>query len=111
MGPLNNPGVADKTEAHVAGRGLGGEVVSGGCARRQHGSDLFFEATVIDGVTEEMEIAREETFGPVVPISVIRRRGRGDRDRQRLAVRPAVGGLQADLRRGLRYAKTSGRGG
>jgi acyl-CoA reductase-like NAD-dependent aldehyde dehydrogenase len=29
---------------------------------------LFYEATVIDGVTAEMRIAREEIFGPVIPI-------------------------------------------
>ena len=44
----------------------------GGKRAPQHGSDLFFEATVLDGVNADMEIAREETFGPVVPVSSIR---------------------------------------
>ena len=37
----------------------------------EHGSDLFFQPTILDRVTESMEIAREETFGPVVPITAI----------------------------------------
>ena len=42
-------------------------------ARRapQHGSALFCQTTILDRVTESMEIAREETFGPVVPITAI----------------------------------------
>ena len=37
----------------------------------RHGSALFFEPTILDRVTEPMAIAREETFGPVVPITAI----------------------------------------
>ena len=73
MGPLNNPPVADKTEQHVADAVDGGaEVVVGGTRAPHLGSELFFEATVVDGVTDQMAIAREETFGPVVPVSTIR---------------------------------------
>ena len=35
------------------------------------GTELFFEPTIIDDVTDQMTIAREETFGPVVPITPI----------------------------------------
>ncbi|HEX7322537.1 MAG TPA: succinic semialdehyde dehydrogenase [Mycobacterium sp.] len=45
----------------------GAEVVAGGNARPDIGP-LFFEPTVLAGVTEEMECARNETFGPVVSI-------------------------------------------
>jgi acyl-CoA reductase-like NAD-dependent aldehyde dehydrogenase len=45
--------------------------VAGGGRAPRFGSDLFYEATVLEGVTEEMEIAREETFGPVAPVSTI----------------------------------------
>src|SRR5918994_6898245 len=73
MGPVNNEPTAAKTERHVAeALEQGASVVVGGKRAPQHGSDLFFEATVLDGVTGDMEIAREETFGPVVPVSSIR---------------------------------------
>ena len=106
MGPLNNPGVADKTERHVNDAlERGADVLVGGKRAPQHGSDLFFEATVVDGVTEEMEIAREETFGPVVPISAI-----GSEDEAIALVNGSPYGLLSavftrDLGRGLRFAE------
>ncbi len=106
MGPLNNADVAEKTQHHVEDAAArGAEVLLGGKRAPQHGSDLFFEPTVLDGVTEEMQIAREETFGPVVPVSVI------DSEEQALEIVGAspYGLLSAvfttDLRRGLRYAE------
>src|SRR5436190_6609076 len=72
MGPLNNEPTADKTERHVSEAvGAGARVVTGGSRERDLGTPLFFDATVLDGVKEEMEIAREETFGPVAPVSTI----------------------------------------
>jgi acyl-CoA reductase-like NAD-dependent aldehyde dehydrogenase len=106
MGPVNNGGVADKTQRHVEDAAArGAEVLVGGKRAPQHGSDLFFEATVVDGVTEEMEIAIEETFGPVVPVSVI------DSEAEAIDIvnGSPYGLLSAvftrDLRRGLAYAE------
>jgi acyl-CoA reductase-like NAD-dependent aldehyde dehydrogenase len=106
MGPLNNAPTADKTERHVADAvDQGATVVAGGSRASQFGSRLFYEPTVLAGVTEEMEIAREETFGPVVPISTIR----GEDDAIRIVNGSPYGLLSAiftrDLRRGLRYAE------
>ncbi len=66
MGPLCTAAVLERTRRHVAEAvEQGATVVLGG------GSDgQFHEPTVIDGVTPEMLIAREETFGPVAPIMV-----------------------------------------
>jgi succinate-semialdehyde dehydrogenase/glutarate-semialdehyde dehydrogenase len=46
----------------------GATVLAGGRARPDLGP-LFYEPTVLTGVTEEMELARNETFGPVVAIT------------------------------------------
>jgi len=72
MGPLNNDKNAAKSERHVADAiARGASVVTGGSRDESFGSPLFFEPTILDRVTPEMAIAREETFGPVVPISTI----------------------------------------
>jgi succinate-semialdehyde dehydrogenase/glutarate-semialdehyde dehydrogenase len=106
MGPLNNAGVAEKTERHVEDAAArGAEILVGGKRAPPHGSDLFFEATVLDGVTDEMQIAREETFGPVVPIGTIA----SEREAIDIVNGSPYGLLSAvftnDLARGLRYAE------
>jgi acyl-CoA reductase-like NAD-dependent aldehyde dehydrogenase len=106
MGPLNNEPTAAKTERHVTeALGRGATLVTGGRRAPQHGSDLFFEPTVLDGVTDDMEIALHETFGPVVPISTVR----GEREAVELVNRSEYGLLSAiftrDLRRGLQFAE------
>ncbi|WP_354640986.1 succinic semialdehyde dehydrogenase [Kitasatospora camelliae] len=45
----------------------GATVVTGGRARPDLGP-LFYEPTVLDGVTPEMAVCAEETFGPVVSV-------------------------------------------
>ena len=48
------------------GRREGAKLVAGGNRASVAGKGAFFEATVFDGVTPEMTIAREEIFGPVL---------------------------------------------
>jgi acyl-CoA reductase-like NAD-dependent aldehyde dehydrogenase len=63
------------------------------------------EPTVLDGVTGEMEIAREETFGPVAPVTAIR----DEQEAIDLVNGSEYGLLSAiftrDLGRGLRFAE------
>ncbi len=106
MGPLNNEPTAAKMDRHVADAlDRGAEVVTGGSRADGYPTDLYWEATVLTGVTEEMEVAREETFGPVVPITPI------SSDDEALAIANAspYGLLTAvwtkDLARGLRFAE------
>ncbi|EAR51296.1 succinate-semialdehyde dehydrogenase (NADP+) [Oceanicola granulosus HTCC2516] len=69
MGPLNNAQVAQKTREHVEDAlNHGATLLAGGRSRDDLGSELFYEPTVLTGVTADMRINREETFGPVVPI-------------------------------------------
>ncbi len=104
MGPLNNEPVAEKTERHVRDAlDRGARPVVGG--RRSDLGPLFFEPTVLEGVTEEMEVAREETFGPVAPVTAIssEEEAIGVVDRSPYGLLAAV--FTRDLRRGLRFAE------
>jgi acyl-CoA reductase-like NAD-dependent aldehyde dehydrogenase len=69
MGPLNNEGVAEKMDRHLADAVARGAVVVGG-GQRAAGfpTDLYYQPTVVDGVTTDSLLNREETFGPVAPI-------------------------------------------
>jgi succinate-semialdehyde dehydrogenase / glutarate-semialdehyde dehydrogenase len=64
-GPLINPAAVKKVEEHIADAlAKGGKLAAGGKAMGGN----FFEPTIITGVTANMAIAREETFGPVAPL-------------------------------------------
>ena len=73
MGPLNNEGVAAKMDEHV-GDALtrGARVVAGGARSTDFPTELYWTATILDGVAEDAEVAREETFGPIAPVVPIR---------------------------------------
>src|SRR5437762_977910 len=72
MGPLNNAGVADKMDEHVADAlERGASVISGGARADGFPTDLYWQATVLDGVSGESLVAHEETFGPIAPVVAI----------------------------------------
>lgn len=67
IGPLIEPAAIEKVKEHVADAiGKGATVLLGGKPHALGG--LFFEPTVLTGVTASMKVAREETFGPVAPL-------------------------------------------
>ena len=106
MGPLNNEPTAEKMDRHVADAlDRGAELVAGGARADGFPTALYWQATVLDRVTEEMEVAREETFGPVVPITTIA----SDDEALQIANASPYGLLTAvwtrDLARGLRFAE------
>lgn len=62
QGPLINSAAVDKVERHVQdATRLGGEVLTGG----QRIDGCFYQPTVIKNATRDMELFREETFGPL----------------------------------------------
>jgi succinate-semialdehyde dehydrogenase/glutarate-semialdehyde dehydrogenase len=69
MGPLNNEGVAEKMDEHVADAlERGAAIVHGGERAGGFPTKLFWQATVLDGVPADSRVATEETFGPVAPV-------------------------------------------
>jgi len=71
IGPLVNQAAIDKIERQVAdATDKGAEVLCGGHRLMEDGLDsgFFYAPTVLSGVTPDMLIYREETFGPVAPI-------------------------------------------
>lgn len=71
MGPMSQPKILDGVIHRVKGAVAdGAEVRAGGVDALVPPKGLFFPPTVLDGVTNDMEVARTELFGPV--LSVIR---------------------------------------
>ena len=72
MGPLNNAGVAEKMDEHVADAlQRGATVVHGGSRAQGFPTNLYWQPTVLDGVSPDALVAQEETFGPVAPVVAI----------------------------------------
>src|SRR5215218_7431646 len=72
LGPLNNEPTADKMDRHIFDALEGGaELVSGGTRAEGFPTDLYYRPTVLGNVTDGMLVSREETFGPIVPATVI----------------------------------------
>ncbi|EZH82417.1 succinate-semialdehyde dehydrogenase [Ectopseudomonas composti] len=67
IGPLIDGNAVAKVQAHLADAlAKGAKVLQGGKPHALGGH--FFEPTVITGVTADMRVAREETFGPLAPL-------------------------------------------
>ncbi len=71
VGPLAREDLRDALERQVeASVRMGARVVTGG--KRRAGKGWFYEPTLIAGVTEEMPVLKEETFGPVAALLAVR---------------------------------------
>jgi succinate-semialdehyde dehydrogenase/glutarate-semialdehyde dehydrogenase len=105
LGPLNNEGVAAKMDAHVGDAlARGARVVAGGQRAAGFPTDLYWPATVLDGVPADAVVATEETFGPVAPVI-----GIGSLEQAIELTNASPYGLlaaifTADLSKGLRFA-------
>ena len=64
MGPLNNLQNVAKVQSHYDdARERGGSFLMGGTI-----DGMYSDVTIVDGVTSDFLMARDETFGPVAPI-------------------------------------------
>jgi succinate-semialdehyde dehydrogenase / glutarate-semialdehyde dehydrogenase len=67
QGPLIDREALAKVEEHIANAIENGASIIQGGHRHARGG-LFFQPTVLTGVTPDMLVCREETFGPVAPL-------------------------------------------
>lgn len=67
FGPMVSAAHREKIEAYIAGaKAEGAKLIYGGA--RRDGPGFYLEPAVFAGVTDEMTIAREEVFGPVMSV-------------------------------------------
>jgi succinate-semialdehyde dehydrogenase/glutarate-semialdehyde dehydrogenase len=108
VGPLIDHAAMEKMERQVADAlGRGATVETGGSRLTGEGFDggHFYAPTVLSGVTSDMTIYREETFGPIAPVIVF-----DDEDEVITAANDTTYGLASyiytrDLDRALRVAE------
>jgi succinate-semialdehyde dehydrogenase / glutarate-semialdehyde dehydrogenase len=67
LGPLISKPALDKVQEHIADALSKGAVVATGGKPHDLGG-TFFEPTILTGVTQDMTVSKEETFGPMAPL-------------------------------------------
>jgi succinate-semialdehyde dehydrogenase/glutarate-semialdehyde dehydrogenase len=105
IGPLINEGqlniVSDQVADAVA---KGARVLTGG-RRRDDLGGFFFEPTVLVDVNDSMKVLNEETFGPVLPIKVVRDEEEAIREANNTRYGLLASVWTADNERGRRIAR------
>lgn len=67
QGPLINEKAVEKIQEHIDdATSKGAKVICGG--QRHQLGQTFFEPTVLTDVTPDMQVAQDETFGPLAPV-------------------------------------------
>ena len=67
LGPLINADAGAKVKEHIEDAvSKGAEIILGSV--KDDASGNFFEPTIVTGVTQDMAVATEETFGPLAPL-------------------------------------------
>ena len=106
MGPVANEPTASKVDRHLDdASSKGATVLTGGTRAEGFPTRLYYRPTVVDGVTPEMLVHGEETFGPVAAVATF-----GDEDEALRWANEAPLGLVGsvftrDLARAVRVAE------
>ena len=67
LGPLINGDASEKVKEHVEDAlSKGAEILLGSAEEKMEGN--FLAPTIITGVTQDMKVSKEETFGPLAPL-------------------------------------------
>ena len=67
LGPLIDKAAVAKVQEHIDdATSKGGKIALGGKPHSLGGT--FFEPTIVTGVTQDMAVSKEETFGPLAPL-------------------------------------------
>jgi succinate-semialdehyde dehydrogenase/glutarate-semialdehyde dehydrogenase len=104
QGPLIDEAALAKVQAHVADAvSHGARVVVGG--RRHPMGGTYYEPTVLADVSDQMILAREETFGPVAPVFRFRSEADAIESANRVEYGLAAYFYTRDLSRALRVAE------
>ena len=106
VGPLINEQAANQVEARHQGCGPEGRQADG----RRHGGTAFIEPTVLTDISPEVELFREETFGPVVPLVAFTDVDEAIRMANDTPVWPAGGRVHQRHLQGLRHRLPAGGG-
>ena len=68
IGPIVSRGEYDKILGYIEDGKKTAKLVAGGNTRKINGKGLFIEPTLFANATNDIKIAREEIFGPVLPV-------------------------------------------
>ncbi|MBK8025517.1 MAG: aldehyde dehydrogenase family protein [Chloroflexi bacterium] len=72
MGSMTNAREVERVEAHLQEAVERGAQVLAGGYRLEDKGPLFFAPTLLTGITHDMRVMREETFGPLLPVMKVR---------------------------------------
>ena len=68
LGPLINSDAIEKVQEHLADATKKGGTVILGDGTPIQGAGNFLPPTIVTGVTQDMQVATDETFGPLAPL-------------------------------------------
>jgi len=106
LGSLVSEKQRDTVARYVeSGKSEGAKLVAGGNRVSVGGKGAFFEATVFDGVTPDMTIAREEIFGPVLATLAFQDEGEAISIGNRTIYGLAAAVWTKDVKKAIRTAK------